>query len=58
MWGVDEAMRFYRRPEEWRTKVISRVMNEAGERFNLNVTAQSYINIYESMLARPLVIDR
>jgi len=37
--------------------VIERVMREARERFNLKVTAQAYIDIYESMLKRPL-LDR
>ncbi len=55
LWGVDEAMRFFKRDEAWRTEVIARVMDEAKQRFNLDVTAQAYINIYESMLARPLV---
>ena len=55
MWGIDEAMRFYRQDESWKEKVISRVMDESVERFNLRVTAGKYIDIYESMLARPLV---
>ena len=56
-WAVDEAMRFYYKPEEWKRGVIARVMKEARQRFNHDVTAQEYINIYESMLARPLVIN-
>ena len=56
-WAVDEAMRFYRRPAEWKQGVISRIMNEARKRFNHDVTAQEYIKIYESMLSRPLVVD-
>jgi len=52
---VDEAMRFYHRPAEWKNQVIARIMDEAKERFNHDVTAQAYIDIYESMLARPLV---
>ena len=30
-------------------------MRESRQRFNHDVTAQAYIKIYESMLARPLV---
>jgi hypothetical protein len=30
-------------------------MDEARTRFNYDVTAQEYIKIYESMLARPLI---
>ena len=55
MWGIDEAMRFYAKPEAFRSQVVSRVMQEARSRFNYDVTAQEYIKIYESMLARPLV---
>ena len=54
-WGIDEAMRFYNRSEGFRKGVISRVMKEARSRFNHDVTAQEYIRIYESMLARPLI---
>ena len=56
-WAVDEAMRFYQRPAEWKNGVISRIMREARQRFNHDVTAQEYIKIYESMLSRPLVVD-
>ena len=38
-----------------KNNVISRIMDEARIRFNHDVTAQEYIKIYESMLARPLV---
>ncbi|MBO7153200.1 MAG: glycogen/starch synthase [Lentisphaeria bacterium] len=55
MWGFDEAMRFYSKPEEFRKTVVSRIMDEARTRFNYDVTAQEYIKIYESMLARPLI---
>ena len=48
-------MRFFNQPAEWKNQVIARVMDEAVEKFNLSVTAKSYIDIYESMLARPLV---
>lgn len=54
-WGVDEAMRFYFKDRAWKNNVISRIMDEARIRFNHDVTAQEYIKIYESMLARPLV---
>ncbi|MCI5778522.1 MAG: glycogen/starch synthase [Lentisphaeria bacterium] len=54
-WGVDEAMRFHRRDPEWKARVVARIMDEAKVRFNHDVTAQAYIRIYESMLARPLI---
>ena len=56
-WAVDEAIRFYQRPAEWKREVISRIMRQAKERFNHDVTAQEYIKIYEAMLARPLVVN-
>ncbi len=54
-WAMDEAMKFYRRPEHDRIPVISRVMRDAKRRFNHDVTASAYISIYEDMLKRPLM---
>ena len=54
-WAIDEAMRFYARPPEFRSAVIDRVMRSSRQRFNHDVTAQEYIKIYEAMLARPLL---
>lgn len=54
-WAVDEAMKFHALPEDVREQFVSRVMNDARRRFNHDVTARHYINIYESMLARPLL---
>ena len=54
-WAIDEAMRFYSLPEEVREQAVARVMRDAKCRFNHDVTAQHYIDIYESMLERPLL---
>ncbi len=54
-WAMDQAMQFYKQPAEVKEGVISRVMREAKQRFNHDVTAQEYIKIYETMLARPLL---
>ncbi len=54
-WAMDEAMRFYDLPEEAKLPVLQRVMRQARERFNHDVTAEAYIRIYESMLDRPLL---
>ena len=54
-WAVDEAMRFFSLPAATREREIARIMDEAAVRFNYRVTAQHYIEIYEKMLARPLV---
>ena len=57
-WAVDQAMEFYRRPAEVKAREIARIMGEAAVRFNHQVTARRYIDIYEKMLARPLVRER
>ena len=57
LWAVSEAMNFYRLPRDTKAPIIERIMREARVRFNHDVTAQAYINIYESMLERPL-LDR
>ena len=54
-WAVDEAMKFYSLPDDIREAAVSRVMHSARNRFNHDVTAKHYIDIYESMLARPLL---
>ena len=48
-------MDFYRLDEQTRSTQISRIMEESKKRFNHAVTAQSYIDIYQLMLNRPLV---
>jgi len=55
-WAIDEAMKFYKKPRSVREPVMRRVMPEALEAFNHKVTAKRYIDIYETMLKRPLVI--
>jgi ADP-glucose type glycogen/starch synthase len=54
-WGIEQAMKFYKLPAEEKFKHISRIMKEAKAEFNHDVTARKYIDIYESMLNRPLV---
>jgi ADP-glucose type glycogen/starch synthase len=54
-WAIDEAMKFYNLAEDVKKKQISRIMEESKARFNHDVTAQNYIDIYETMLKRPLV---
>ena len=57
-WAIDRAMEFYMAPAEIREREITRIMDEAERRFNHDVTAQSYIRIYEEMLQCPLIVDR
>jgi len=54
-WAVDQAMEFHARPPEVKEATVGRVMADASQRFTHNVTARQYIDIYESMLQRPLV---
>ena len=54
-WAVDEAMRFHALPAAEREQTVTRVMKSARSRFNHDVTARHYIDIYESMLERPLL---
>jgi ADP-glucose type glycogen/starch synthase len=55
-WAIDEAINFYNLPEETKEKQIQRIMKESQVRFSLSETAKKYINLYEKMLKRPLVV--
>ncbi len=57
-WSIDQAMKFHKLPEEVKNRQIVRIMHEAAQRFNHDVTARAYINIYENMLHRPLITTR
>ncbi|MCL1921302.1 MAG: glycogen/starch synthase [Kiritimatiellaeota bacterium] len=54
-WAMDRAMDFYKRPADEREQHIARIMRESVQRFNHDVCAKAYIDIYEKMLHRPLV---
>jgi len=54
-WAIDQAMDFYRLDVHTRGTQVGRIMKESKARFNHEVTAQSYIDIYQKMLHRPLV---
>jgi starch synthase len=55
-WAVNKAMEFYHRPAEQKEVIIRRIMMESMARFNHTTCAQSYFNIYETMLKRPLIV--
>ncbi|MCL1856581.1 MAG: glycogen/starch synthase [Kiritimatiellaeota bacterium] len=55
LWGIAEAMRFRDLPPDVQHAQIERVMLESRHRFNHKVCAQTYRDIYERMLHRPLV---
>lgn len=54
-WGVDRAMDFHGLPAETKDPQIRRVMKESAKEFSHEEVARRYIEIYEQMLARPLV---
>lgn len=54
-WAVDRAMEFHALPRETREPQIRRVMRESAKEFSHEEVARRYIEIYEEMLARPLV---
>lgn len=56
-WAIEQAMKFYRLPREERSFQQARIMREASQRFNHDVTAKAYIDIYENMLHRSLVAN-
>ncbi len=57
-WGIDRAMDFHALPAEERGRQIRRVILECRKRFSHKEVARRYIEIYEEMLARPLVETR
>jgi len=54
-WGIDRAMEFDALPLETRDIQIRRVIRESAKEFSHEEVARRYIEIYEEMLARPLV---
>lgn len=54
-WAIHEAIEFYKLPKEIREAQVARVMVDGKARFNHNVCAQSYIDIYQKMLKRDLI---
>ena len=56
MWAVDQAMNFYQQPASVRERHVARIMLQALETFNHTVNARQYIDLYEKMLERPLII--
>lgn len=55
-WGIDQAMAFFHQGKAMREQQIGRIMRESAERFTHAVTARKYLQLYESMLERPLIV--
>jgi starch synthase/alpha-amylase len=56
-WAIEEAMKFYTLPAKTRGNQIKRIMTESAERFTYEQSARQYIELYEKMLQRPLVVE-
>ena len=54
-WAIGQAMDFHRIPKKQKNLHIRRIMTDSRRIFNYDVTASSYITLYEKMLRRPLV---
>ncbi len=57
LWAIEEAMRFYDLPAKSRARQIERIMTESVETFTHARTARHYIQLYEKMLQRALVVE-
>ncbi len=56
LWAIQQAMAFYNLPVKTKQQQIKRIMKQSAERFTHTVTAQQYIDLYEKMLQRPLIV--
>lgn len=54
-WAIDRAVEFQRLPADVKAKHIARIMHESRVNFSHTESARRYIEIYETMLQRPLV---
>lgn len=54
-WAIDQAMSFYLMPDSVKQRAVTRIMNEAISTYNHKVCAQHYVDLYETMLSRPLI---
>ena len=54
-WAIDEAIEFYNLPLKIKKTQIERIMTQSAATFSHAVTARQYIDLYEKMLARPLI---
>jgi starch synthase/alpha-amylase len=54
-WAIDEAVEFYNLTAKIKETQIERIMTQSAATFSHAITARQYIDLYEKMLARPLV---
>jgi starch synthase len=53
-WAINEAMRFHHLPHRQRHETIGRIMNESRIRFSPASAVDSYVQLFERLLERPL----
>ena len=58
LWAIEQAMTFHQQPGHLKALNIERIMKESADTFTHANTARRYIELYEKMLKRPLVIDK
>ena len=56
-WAIDQAMQFHGLPEKIKNRQIQRIMTESLNTFNHENTARRYIEMYEKMLKRQLIVE-
>ncbi|UCG07345.1 MAG: glycogen/starch synthase [Desulfobacterales bacterium] len=56
-WAIEQAMNFYNLPQTIKTRQIKRIMKESASTFTHANTARQYIELYEKMLQRPLIVQ-
>ncbi|NNL75589.1 MAG: glycosyltransferase [Desulfobacterales bacterium] len=57
LWAIEQAMIFYKLPQNTKAKQVKRIMTESVTRFTHANTARQYIKLYEKMLERPLILE-
>ncbi len=55
-WAITQAMAFYQMAPDVKARQVARIMTESAARFTHAATAREYIQLYETMLRRPLIV--
>jgi starch synthase/alpha-amylase len=56
-WAIEQAMQFYNLPKAQKNLQIKRIMKDSMAAFTHDNTARNYIELYEKMLQRPLIVN-
>ncbi len=56
-WAIDEAVKFHMLPANIKRNHIKRIMIESKETYNHDNCARQYIELYEKMVDRPLIVQ-